>query len=217
MNMGNPERAGHVDALPGGLWGTDHTTRGIDPTSFKPKDDWEIGGRPLVVMNINLTVKRKWRGVPIFMKAAHRTLKKHDALVVCVGKVKGQWGLVKEWADRWGLQVVPPSHRWPELLRQADLFVHPSMFDGFPRSVAEVCCVGLPAVLFREGGTPEVCDSARLVNSGESAMIDWHVEAMLNSRSEREKTGRAMRAEALIKTEKHRGDYAKMLLEALEG
>lgn len=210
-------RAGHVVALPGGLWGTDHTEHGIDPSRFEPKEDYSIVGRPLVVMNINLTVRRKWRGMPIFMEAAHGVLKEHDARVVCVGKVKGKRVVAADWYHRWGLQMIPPSDLWPELLRRADLYVHPSMFDGFPRSVAEVCCVGLPAVLFQVAGTPEVSDEAVLVKPSAGKYMATVLNELLSSEEARQTIGTGMRSEALEKTEKHRGDYAQLLLDALEG
>lgn len=212
----------NVVGLPGGLWGTDHTERGIVLDRFRPKSDYSIKGRPLVVMNINLTVQRKWRGVPMFMEAVHGTFKEHDVLAICVGKVKGKDVMARQWESTWGLCVVSPSGRWPVLLRQADLFVHPSMFDGFPRSLAEACCVGLPAVVFDEAGIPEVSEVAWKVESNQPAMIAEYVDAMLGGtrgltgEEQRRVVGQNMRAEALRKTEQHRGDYAKLLLEVLE-
>jgi len=206
----------NVVSLPGGLWGTDHTSKGIDPSKFNPKTNWAIKGRPVVVMNINLTVLRKWKGIPLFMTAAYEVFKKHNAIVVCVGKVKGNRAMSDRWNAVWGLQMVPPSARWPELLRQADLYVHPSMFDGFPRSVAEVCCVGLPALLFNTAGTPEVSESALLVKPDHTKKIASRLNNLLRSETVRAKVGGSMRREALDKTIKHRGDYAKMLLDVLE-
>lgn len=207
----------HVVSLPGGLWGTDHTNRGIDPSRFEPKTDYAIKGRPLVVMNINLTVRRKWRGVPVFMEAVQGVLREHDALIVCVGKVKGNAKMARQWEAAWGLHVIPPSKRWPELLRQADVFVHPSMFDGFPRSLAEVCCVGLPAVVFHTAGAPEVSDEAVMVLPTATEYMAAVLGDFLSRKDMRRHIGRAMCAEALEKTEKHRGDYADLLLKVLEG
>jgi len=202
----------NVVSLPGGMWGLDHTVHGVQPGRFSSKQRYDVPPwrRPVVVMNINLTVERKWRGVPVFLEGAAES----GARVVCYGKVKGKVGVADAWERQYGMEFRGYTDDWPGALARADLFVHPSMFDGFPRAVADACCVGLPVVVFAVAGAPEVSDSALKIDP-DPAAVAGALWAMLSSERLRRETGTAARAEALEKTERHRGDYAKLLREVV--
>jgi L-malate glycosyltransferase len=55
-----------------------------------------------------------------------------------------------------------------EALRQADVFVLPSLWENLPCALLEAMSVGLPTVATRVGGVPEILDSGQgiLVNPG---------------------------------------------------
>lgn len=46
----------------------------------------------------------------------------------------------------------------PDLLRQADIYVHPARTDPFPGAVLEAICTGLPIIITRETGTVDVIE-----------------------------------------------------------
>lgn len=49
-----------------------------------------------------------------------------------------------------------PGHELPALYRTADLFVHPTYAEGFPRVILEALAAGLPLVTTDAGGTSEL-------------------------------------------------------------
>jgi glycosyltransferase involved in cell wall biosynthesis len=49
-----------------------------------------------------------------------------------------------------------PGHALPALYRTADLFVHPSYAEGFPRVILEALAAGLPLATTDAGGTAEL-------------------------------------------------------------
>ncbi len=214
---GNLGSADNIRLLPGGLWGTDTVTKGIDPGRFVAKTNWAIKGRPLVVMNINLSVTRKWRGIPMFLNAVKGVIKKRDIRIIWVCRLKERHlGVAEDIVDEYGVEIVSPSDRWPELLRTADLFVHPSGFDGFPRALAESCCVALPALAFDIAGSREVSKYVKLCNPYNGGDVVSGFCKLLDSERLRNKLGTGARKDALRKTISHRGDYAKLLLDILE-
>ena len=213
-NLGSDD---NIRLLSGGLWGTDTVTKGIDPMRFVPKLDWRIKGRPLVVMNINLSVRRKWRGIPMFFNAVNDMMRERDIRVVWVCKLKDKYlDVAEDIVDEYGIEIVSPSDKWPELLRTADLFVHPSGFDGFPRALAESCCAALPALAFDIAGSREVSEYVTLCNPYNGGDVVEKFCGLLDNERLRKKLGKGARRDALKKTKMHMGDYAKLLLDVLE-
>ena len=49
-----------------------------------------------------------------------------------------------------------PGHDLPALYGAADLFIHPSYAEGFPRVILEALAAGLPLVTSDAGGTSEL-------------------------------------------------------------
>jgi len=205
----------NVTSLPGGMWGLDHTKYGICPNRFTAKTSYEFSNQPLVLMAINLTVEKKWCGIPGFLDTVQDVLKKHNARLVCFGKVKGEVHQLYDWSNK-GLEFYRPRQDWPHVMARCDVFVHPSMFDGFPRVVAEACCAGLPAMVYDVAGSPEVSDNAILVNPKKPADIVCQLNKLLSNTSHRKKIGKAMHREAVKKTKQHRDDYAKLLMKVVK-
>jgi glycosyltransferase involved in cell wall biosynthesis len=205
----------NVISLPGGMWGLDHTKHGIRPDEFAVKKSYVLDEQPLVLMSINLTVKKKWCGIPDFLDATEDVMRSHGARLICFGKAKREVSLLAEWANR-GLEFYRPHHDWPLIMARCGVFVHPSMFDGFPRVVAEACCAGLPALVYDEAGFSEVSDSVIMVKSNDPDQIAHKLKSLLESKQNRERVGKAMRREAVRKTKRHRDDYTKLLLEVVK-
>jgi glycosyltransferase involved in cell wall biosynthesis len=207
---------GPFTTLPGGLWGTDHCQRGVDPSRFRAKEEYAIVGKPKIVMAISLTAEHKWRGLPYFLDMCKEDLGGTD--VICSGKERGQWDVVQRLRKRHPcFRFTWAGNKWPELLASADLFVHPSMFDGWPRAVAEAMCAGLPVLAFDVGGIAEVSETNINVSPFDQQTFRAALKHLLTNEELRRAHGLSRRAEAVERTEQHRGDYAKLLTRVLEG
>jgi glycosyltransferase involved in cell wall biosynthesis len=70
-----------------------------------------------------------------------------------------------------------------ELMRGADFFVLPSLWENLPNVVIEAMATGLPVVATRVGGVPEMLDerTGRLVAPGDDGALAEALKAMLDS------------------------------------
>lgn len=211
--------------LPGGLWGTDHTPIGAMPSRFKPKKNYQISGRPVVAMSFNLmnnSVKRnKWIGIEIFLEAIESVVKKWKPVFLCSGRGERDFPYLEKW-KKYGF-FFNPSHqlddatdRWPEVLNTSDVFVHPSTFDCWPRVVADAVCTALPGFVFDVTGNGEVCDKYLRCYPNDKEGIREKFESLLFSSNLRFEVGYEAQEEAIEKTERHRKDYANLLIEVME-
>jgi glycosyltransferase involved in cell wall biosynthesis len=218
-----------VTYLPGGLWGTDHVRYKVNAARFTPKTTWTIRGRPKIAMCMSLNGEIKWRGLPRFMKAAWEVIKKHDAVVTCCGRIKRQQKLASKWATAWGLKYINWSRDggaydftigigdtvWPSVLAQADMFVHPSIWDSWGCAVADAMMTGVPGLVFDVTGQREVGTTFVRCNPASNSDITSKLDRLLADGVHRSVVGKAMLAEAELKMVKHRGDFARILKEVL--
>lgn len=199
--------------LPGGLWGFDESVHGVMPQRFKPKPAHPERPRRFL-MAIALKVQRKYLGIELLMRAAGEFFRSIDAEVVCAGKVAYAQGFARRMANVHGVKFIGRRDDWERYLPEADVFLHPSLFDCFPRALAEAKCAGLPCLSFQVAGNVEVGDAPIYVDPLNEAEILAALEA-LRDQGLREYLGWMGRDRALAKTEAHRGDYAEILSEVL--
>jgi glycosyltransferase involved in cell wall biosynthesis len=203
--------------LPGGLWGTDHTIYGVQPQRFERKTDYAIEGRPCVIMGMRLTDATKRQGIPVFMRAAKKVLTKHDARLVCMSDNRRHEKEIRELKRQHHIEFDMEFYRWPEKLPKADLFVHPSGGDTWGRAIADSMCAAVPSLVFSVGGTIEVSKEPVFCRPNRPREIATALDRLLScGEDERREFGDRLYRTAVRLTEKHRGDYAGLLLEALE-
>jgi len=94
-------------------------------------------------------------------------------------------------ADKWGLgdRLMLLGHRddVPQLLKAADLFVLPSLWEGLPYALLEAAAAGLPIVASRVGGITDVIADGKtglLAEPGDAASLSAKLREAL-SHSER--------------------------------
>lgn len=102
------------------------------------------------------------------------------------------------------------------LLRRADVFVHPSLSEGFSRAVIEAMAAGLPIVTTRTGfAIDRLADGvdARVVPIADAAALASAIERLLADGHERRRLGEAAQAHAARLRE---ADATETLAVALE-
>ena len=138
----------------------------IDLACFQPKKDERPNHRPLTVISTGSLSLRK--GTPYLLEA-FRIVRKSipDARLLLTQLVEDSVkNIVPKYSDMevdWS-----PSLPHPELanrLRSADIFVLPSLEDGFARTVAEALACGLPIITTRNTGASD------LIRAGENGEI----------------------------------------------
>jgi len=217
----------NITRLPDGLWGLDHTPIGPMPHRFKPKEDYSTqNGEFVCVMSIilkdNQVKRNKWQGVPLFLEAVEKVARRNHVRFICAGRGSQKFPHLTEWRTRHNFHFVPSHHLddgedyWPELLRRADLFVHPSMFDCWPRVVADAALIGLPGIVLDATGNAEISGVYPAIEPHDFVTMSAEFERLVASKIHREVEGVGALHEALDRTDQHRGDYARILLEVLK-
>jgi len=214
-----------VRHLTHGHWGMDHTINGVQPNRFRSKVDYSLGGSPIVVMSMTLSDEewqwRKCRGMQIFMKAVKDVAKEYNARFVWAGQMKRSFSdTAEKWKREYGVAFIESHYkkdkvdRWPDILESASVFVHPSLYDGWGRVVADAMCAAVPTIVFDACALPTIGKTPLVVDPKSTGAIVGALRSLLASKDRRESLGRAHRKEALALTEAHRGDLAKILMEA---
>jgi glycosyltransferase involved in cell wall biosynthesis len=92
------------------------------------------------------------------------------------------------------------SNDIPRLLREADVYVHPTLSEAFGLAVAEAMACGLPVIASRVGGIPELIEdgvSGLLVEPRDTRAIARAIDSLLSAPELRERLGRAARAKVI--------------------
>jgi glycosyltransferase involved in cell wall biosynthesis len=140
--------------------------RPLNIASFRPREGARPKGKPLTVIHTGALCLRK--GTPYLLEAFRLVLKKSPrAQLVLRDSVRDDIkGILTRYNDL-PITWLPhmPHHELAEHLRQADIFVLPSLEEGMVLTAVEAMGCGLPAIL-----TPN-CGANDLVESGISGEV----------------------------------------------
>ncbi len=104
----------------------------------------------------------------------------------------------------------------PEIMREAELFILPSLQEGLPLSLLEAMSSGLAIVATRVGGIPAVLqdrEQALLVDAADSAQLQTALAEVIQSKALRKQLGSSARQRALdFAWEEVWGRYEKICL-----
>lgn len=172
---------------------------GIDLGAYEPKRDYSLH-TPIRVCHIGRFEEAKNHAALV----AAATQLKADGFDV-VFDLYGIGSLMEEIkgaVGKGGLEEVFAFHgltdNVPDVLRNADLFVFPSFYEGMPMVLAEAMAAGLPIVAAAVGGIPDMLEDGEnaLLCKPDAALVATAVERLLSDEGLRKTLGTAARGRA---------------------
>lgn len=151
---------------------------GVNPHMFLQVDEgvkrqrrqqYNLGGEPLIGIIARLTEEKGHRFLIEAMKQIVKEIYNAHLLIVGRGRIEKD---LKEAVDLAGLNncihFYPVVNQTTEILPLLDVFVLPSLDEGFGLSILEAQAAGLPVVASRVGGVPD------LIKDGETGILVAH-------------------------------------------
>jgi glycosyltransferase involved in cell wall biosynthesis len=135
------------------------------------------------------------KGIKVLLEASKIVQSKADSHLLIVGSGKDENSL-KKMAKNLGIKALFLGERndVAEILRVMDLFVLPSLSEGFPVVLLEAMAAGLPVVATDVGGNREVVldgDTGFLTESGNPNELAEKIKELLGSNIMRRNFGKA--------------------------
>jgi glycosyltransferase involved in cell wall biosynthesis len=130
---------------------------------FRPTDAERPESRPLTLLNTGGLSLRK--GTPYLLEAFRLILKKEPRAILRLSQlvrddakevVRRYAGLPIDWSPYFNLQFEDQRQRYVERFQTSDLFVFPTIEEGFPIVVKEALACGLPVITTRNSGASDV-------------------------------------------------------------
>jgi sugar transferase (PEP-CTERM/EpsH1 system associated) len=185
---------------------------GVDTDLFSPRPELAAALRSEIGIPMDRTVIGSvGRLVPIkdyktLLQAAEILVRQgKDVHVVIVGsgpelpKLQAYAAASPELADRF--LFLAASSRVADLLNSLDVFVLPSISEGMSNTILEAMATGLPVVVSRAGGNPELVEegSGGLFDPRDVEALAGHLSRLVDNKNLRREYGRAARQRAVDK------------------
>jgi len=170
---------------------------GVDLDRFRPAEPWperrEGDGVTLIFV---AGPNDETKGIRELLRAFALLRRRHPALRL---RVIGEPPAGTRELE--GVEVAGrvPREEMPEAYRRGDIFVLPTLADNTPVTLMEAMASGLPSVVTRVGGIPELVEdgvTGRLVPPGDVAALAAAVEGLVADPEARRSLGRAARRAA---------------------
>jgi len=176
---------------------------GIDTKRFEIKESKEELRKKLNLPNgiLGICIGRlaPFKNQKFLIKVA-KEIKRDDFYILIVGDGDEYENLKKEiekekLEDRVRLLGFIPSDEIPYYLKSSDIFLYPSLKEGFGIVVLEAMIVGLPVVIFKEIYIEEFGNNILVANNEEEFVS--YARRLVESRSFREELGSKLKQDAL--------------------
>jgi glycosyltransferase involved in cell wall biosynthesis len=176
---------------------------GLDPDRFtrlrdgSVKSELGLGAGPVVTVVCNFIA---YKGHRYFFEAWREVVKEHpDAVALLIGE-----GPTRRGWEQWCLDAgIDATVRFlgsrgdvPRILSSADLFVHPSLEEGYSNAVLEAMASSLPVIVTAVGGNVEAVQhevTGLLVPARDPAALASAMIRLLGDAAARERLGSAAR------------------------
>ena len=170
----------------------------VDTDVFHPAAEPPPADRPARLLNVAALAEKK--GHVHLLEALARLDGGETLDIVGEGELRG---LLERRAEALGVAervrfMGPrPKHEVAELMREADVFVLPSLYENLPVVLVEAQASGLPAVATRVGGVPELVDdrAGRLVDAADPGALASAIAEVVANRAEFDPAALARRAD----------------------
>jgi len=160
----------------------------VDTTLFFPITNLAYEGKPKRLLFVGLLDSSHKKGVPYLLRALAKLWQKHNDWhldIVGDGPARKEYEqLVTDLGlkDKITFHGFRSKQEVAEFMRQADLFVLPSLFETFSVVVAEALTVGIPVLATHCGGPEEYIneDIGLIVPPGDAGALSEGLEYMLD-------------------------------------
>ena len=125
---------------------------GVDIAQFSPKeykDDLYIKNRAIRFIYVGGV--KELKGISYLLEA-FRDIPTNDAVLTVVGQYCPDDKDIQEYKDKVEFTGTVLHNEIPDLLRQADVFIFPSLGDSYALSVMEAAACGLPVIISENTG-----------------------------------------------------------------
>jgi phosphatidylinositol alpha-mannosyltransferase len=163
------------------------------------------------------------KGIDYLVAAFTELARRHpDLRLTAAGTLKGADEVCAAFpADvRDRVSVIPTfgDKTLPAVMKAADIFVHPSVYEAFGRAVTEAMSSGLPIIVTRTGVAMDYLRDgidAAIVPVGDAPALVSAIEPMLDDAAMRRRLGESAQARAASLSERASVDALASMLEAL--
>lgn len=138
-----------------------------DATMKKARESLGLAGRSPVLLNVGRLVPQK--GQKYLIEAMPEVLRRHPSALLLIAGTGFLKETLESAVERLGLGdsvcFLGSREDVPELMALSDIFVFPSLFEGFGVSLLEASAIGKASIATRVGPIPEV------VEDGETGLL----------------------------------------------
>jgi glycosyltransferase involved in cell wall biosynthesis len=163
----------------------------------------QLGNGPVILVVANFI---EYKGHAFFFDAWRDVVSRHPQAVAILagdGGTRSHW---EEWCRNEGLmssvRFVGTRHDVPRLLAAADLYVHPSLEEGYSNAVLEAMATSLPIVATAVGGNVEAIEHERtglLVAARDAAGLETAMNRLLEDPLLARRLGEAARSSVVAR------------------
>jgi glycosyltransferase involved in cell wall biosynthesis len=164
---------------------------GVDTTKYYPKPSYSHSGK-LNLLFIGSMVQRK--GLADLLQAM-RMLKSELVQLTLVGRTIVDYELLDEFKDlNIDIRINVSHDDLTNIMHKSDVFVFPSLAEGFAHVLLEAMAVGLPIIATKNTAAPDLIEHGLegfIIDIKNSSEIAKHIEILIDNKAMLQSMGKA--------------------------